>query len=281
MYKGLDTPEQHRQRSEYIRTLVQSPTETPAQSETHSHPIPRSIVQFWHDSQQIPRDVEECIDSWRDWTAQGFSHQVFDSQSAQAFIDEAFDSRYLRAFRRCYHPAMQADYFRLCYLHINGGLYVDADDVCVSNDVEFLFSDGRLKVQPLCYDVATQRMVDPKRFIFERAQSPDWIFYLNNNPLASHPRNKVIEQALERATDLLERSDASCLPEIQETTGPGNLSKVVYDMGASGQVDKDALMILATWETVAVSKWPLSYRDDARNWRLSNRKIFASSEPIA
>ena len=49
---------------------------------------------------------------------------------------------------------MQADYFRLCYLLVEGGFYVDADDVCVGTDIGWLFEDGRLKLQPLCYDMA-------------------------------------------------------------------------------------------------------------------------------
>jgi hypothetical protein len=50
---------------------------------------------------------------------------------------------------------MQADYFRLCYVLVEGGIYVDADDVCVGTDIGWLAEDGRLKLQPLCYDIAT------------------------------------------------------------------------------------------------------------------------------
>lgn len=34
------------------------------------------------------------------------------------------------------------------------------------------------------------------------------------------------------------------------------------------------LMILSHWERFAKSVWPLNYRADARNGRLSNRKAF-------
>lgn len=34
------------------------------------------------------------------------------------------------------------------------------------------------------------------------------------------------------------------------------------------------LVVLRDWESFAVSRWPLSYRSDARNWRFSNQQRF-------
>jgi mannosyltransferase OCH1-like enzyme len=173
---------------------------------------------------------------------------------------------------------MQADYFRLCYLYINGGLYVDADDVCTAENIDFLFADNRLKIQPLCYDLEMGYMVDPARFLDNCEASPDWIFYFNNNPLVAERQHPVIAQALERATSILEFSRGNPLPEIQETTGPGNLSKVIFEMGMRREIDESNLFVLRSWETIAVSKWPLSYRNDMRNWRLSNQQTFVGNE---
>jgi len=44
---------------------------------------------------------------------------------------------------------MQSDYFRLCYILVEGGLYVDADDVYQGMDIDYLFTDSRLKINPL------------------------------------------------------------------------------------------------------------------------------------
>ena len=66
------------------------------------------------------------------WKASGFEHRLFDERTAAAFINSSLGARYKRVFESCYHPAMQADYFRLCYVLVKGGFYVDADDVCVS-----------------------------------------------------------------------------------------------------------------------------------------------------
>ena len=52
---------------------------------------------------------------------------------------------------------MRCDYFRLCFMARNGGFYVDADEVYQDVDCEYLFEDGRLKLQPLCYEMSTTR----------------------------------------------------------------------------------------------------------------------------
>jgi mannosyltransferase OCH1-like enzyme len=203
---------------------------------------------------------------------------LFDERSARAFIGGSLDARHERAFERCYHPAMQADYFRLCYLFVEGGFYVDADDICVGAQIGWLFDDGRLQVQPLCYDVVSGTMVNPSAFLHIDAHNPSWIFYFNNNPLIANQGHPIIERALLRATNLLEIADEDALPEIQATTGPGNLSRSIFEHAATlGGVESD-LVILRDWDSLAVSKWPLSYRGDARNWRLSNQKRFRRND---
>jgi mannosyltransferase OCH1-like enzyme len=272
-----DTLEHHQRRSEFIRKLVQQSVGRLAINAQYLHRTPATIVQFWHDLQELPVDVEECIASWTRWTSRGFRHQLFDEGSAKAFIGGALDARHKSAFERCYHPAMQADYFRLCYLFVQGGFYVDADDVSLGSDVDWLFDDGRLKIQPLCYDVASGTMVAPSVFLRSDAYDANWIFYFNNNPLIASRGHPIIALALQHATDLLALANDDLLPEIQTTTGPGNLSKSIFEFGTtSGDVERD-LVVLRDWDSLAVSRWPLSHRADARNWRLSNQRRFRRS----
>ena len=190
-------------------------------------------MQFWHDLRELPGDVEECIASWVGWTKNGLAHRLFDEPSAKEFIGDSLSARHKRAFELCYHPAMQADYFRLCYLFVEGGFYVDADDVCIGTDIGWLFDDGRLKIQPLCYDTASGTMVNSSVFLRNDAYNPSWIFYFNNNPLIASPEHPVIDRALRQATDLLEFAGEDALPEIQTTTGPGNLSKTIFGLGTT------------------------------------------------
>jgi mannosyltransferase OCH1-like enzyme len=270
-----DSPEHDRQRSEFIRNLIQRRLGEHFVNERYRQLMPRTIVQFWHDLPRLPPDVEECIRSWTRWETSGFTHSLFDERAASGFIGASLGTRHKSAFERCYHPAMQADYFRLCYLLVEGGFYVDADDVCVGNDIGWLFEDGRLKLQPLCYDISTGAMVEPSVFLGFDVYDPKWIFYFNNNPLIAGPGHPVIERALSQATSLLELAGEDAFPEIQTTTGPGNLSKSIFDLGTTPGGDiGDDLVVLRDWNSLAVSQWPLTHRGDARNWRLSNQKRF-------
>ena len=273
-----DSDEHHRQRSEFIRTLVQGNFDNQAPTARHGRPTPRTIVQYWHNRDQLPRDVETCMSTWRRWESSGFSYRLYDWSAARAYIRRFAGYRYERAFMRCYHPAMQADYFWLCFIAKEGGLYVDADDICVGADIEFLFEDGRLRLQPLCYDIDSDKMVDTPTFLHDGAFSSSWIFYFNNNPLAGGSAHPIIVNALGRATEAIEASDNTALPEIQSTTGPGNLSKSVFELRQSFGTFEGELKVLREWSACGVTKWPLSYREDSRNWRLSNQKKFNYSE---
>lgn len=268
------TAEHHRQRSEYIRTLVQQPQAELPRHYLNRKNTPKVIVQYWDNLKELPEDIKDCIRSWSRWNANGYSHHLFDENSAREFIAISLCERHEIAFTNCYHPAMQADYFRLCYLLVEGGLYVDADDVCIGTDIRLLFDDGRLKLQPLCYDMASGNMVDPAVFLKSGAYNKNWIFYFNNDPVIARSGHPVIELALQQATNALQRIDNDALPEIQETTGPGNISKSILKLAHTPSAVESDLVVLKDWESLAVSQWPLSYRNDARNWRHSNQQRF-------
>lgn len=271
--RGRDR-EEHRARSAFVRAVVQRTGEPgPVPAAFWSGPR-RTIVQFWDDLDRLPGDVGECIESWKQLEARGFDVRLFDDNGAREFIASRLGPRHENAYRGCYHPAMQSDYFRLCYILVEGGCYLDADDVHNGPAIEHLFDDGRLKVQPLCYDVETDRMVPPEIFTQPGAYDSTWIFYFNNNPLLAAPGHPIIERALANATAALERAADGELPEIQSTTGPGNLTRSIFELAQQSGATWSAFLLLSDWEKVASSRWPLSYRGDTRNWRLSNRREY-------
>lgn len=262
--------EDHRARSAYVRRVVQRTGEPGPVPAAFSSGPRRTIVLFWDDLERLPGDVGDCIDSWRILEARGFDVRLFDNNGAREFIASHLGLRHESAYRRCYHPAMQSDYFRLCYVLVDGGCYLDADDVHNGPAIERLFDDGRLKIQPLCYDVETDQMVPPEIFTEPGADAPTWIFYFNNNPLIAAPGHPIVERALANATAALEQATDGELPEIQATTGPGNLTRSIFELAQQSGATLSALLVLRDWEDVASSRWPLSYRSDTRNWRLSN-----------
>lgn len=262
-------------RSEYIRKLVQKPVSS---GKRHGAiDIPKVIVQFWHDLDNVPNDVQECLNSWEFLKRRGFKRIIFDDHMARDFICRRFSEKHVAAFDLCCHSAMRSDYFRLCYLLKQGGFYVDADEVCQGGDFHFFFNDGRLKVQPLCYDIFSGKMVQPCIFLKLDVYSPNWIFYVNNNPIIAPLGNQIIQLALERATSiLLSRPEERV--DIQSTTGPGNLSASLVRYWnclecKDGDQDFD---FLYDWDFFSISKWPLSYRNDKRNWRVWRELIYQS-----
>lgn len=270
MNAGNPIEEDHRARSSFVRGLVQRSGEPAVASSVFSRKPPKRIVQFWDDLDRLPGDVGECIETWRKAEEQGVERLLFDKRQARDFIRRRLGARHKRAYDRCYHPAMQSDYFRLCYILVEGGCYIDADDVYDGSQIQHLFSDGRLKIQPLCYDMATNMMVPPSLFTKPGANAVSWIFYFNNNPLIAGSGHPLINRALTQATLSLEKDVTNGLPEIQSTTGPGNLTKSIFDAVNESSEIEQTLLVLCDWENIAKIRWELSYRNDPRNWRLSN-----------
>ena len=260
----------HAYRSRYIRQLVQGLDNPSVVEQPRKTSIPKIIVQYWHNPLDLPADVAHCLESWSPLASTGFTRLLFDDKSASKFISVHFGDHYLKAFNRCHHPAMRCDYFRLCFILLNGGFYVDADEVYSGRNFDDYFCDARLKVQPLCYDTTTDTMVPPQLFLGERKPAVSWIYYINNNPLISPPDHPVIHIALKRASGLLLTTSGKA--DIQSTTGPGNItaSLVEHALTCERANESRDFQILSDWEEISTSVWPLSYRNDDRNWRLAN-----------
>lgn len=264
--------ENHGLRSEFIRQLTLQQLQRPlgratSRSTGQAIPIPRILVRYWDDPERVPSDVRGCLDSWEALRSEGFSIRMFGDESAHRYIAGRYGPRETAAFERCRHPAMRSDFLRMCFVLAEGGLYVDADDVLLSDGWREILSDSKLKVQPLCYDTRAEAMVSAAELRQVDLPTEDRIFYVNNNPIAAPPDHPVLRRALTRATDTLLGEDPS--PEIQSTTGPGNLTAALaahaHELLESGsQPDYELLL---DWGATAEPRWDLAYRRDARNWR--------------
>ena len=232
-----------------------------------SDAIPRTLVRYWHDPHRVPVDVRKCLDSWEPLRGEGFSMRMFDDASARAYIAERYGPREVAAFERCRHPAMRSDYLRMGFVLAEGGLYVDADDVLVGDGWNEVFRNGMLKVQPLCYDVRGGGMVAAAELRRADLPTEGRIFYVNNNPIAAPAGHPVLRRALARATETLLGDHPA--PEIQSTTGPGNLtaSLAAYAHEALARGVQLDFELLLDWESAAATCWNLAYRADDRNWR--------------
>lgn len=261
--------ENESQRSNCVRsiTLAQLAITEPGRRPAPQTTIPRKIVRFWHDSKDIPGDVKECLVSWDRLKDHGFEFHMFEDRTAADYIGTKYGARERAAFSLCRHPAMRSDYFRLCFVLAEGGFYVDADDVLLNDGWKVLFWDDRLKIQPLCYDIAAQGMLPAAKIWQPDLPVENRIFYVNNDPLVAPAGHPIVRKALSRATAKL--LSGQLRPEIQETTGPGNLTAVLVAharelAGANLPLDFE---LIRDWDGISETRWPLSYRNDARNWR--------------
>lgn len=257
-----------RLRSDFIRHLTLEQLAGDRESLRHRQigatvSIPRTLVRFWHDLCDIPTDVRECLESWDALRDEGFEFRMFGDDSAAVYIAERYGPRELAAFTRCRHPAMRSDYLRMCVVLADGGLYVDADDVLIGRGWIDVFRDGALKIQPLCYDLSTGGMVSAPQLRQKDLPTKGRIFYVNNNPIAAPAGHPILRRALTRATDRLLGDERA--PEIQSTTGPGNLTAVLA--AHARESHEPDFELLLHWEETAEPRWDLEYRGDARNWR--------------
>jgi len=265
----LMVSEDDRLRSQYILQLILE--KNSVLSGKNKLLIPHVLVQFW-DSTTVPSDVSECMKSWKPLKDKGFDYILFDDEQAKWFILKNFNKRHLNAYNKCRHPAMRADYFRLCYLVNKGGFYVDADEVYKGDDLKEWFNDNKLKLHPLCYDSSTNSMVNEIDFMKTPCDSPNLTFYVNNNPIIAPPHHPVLNIALERSTQILLTQTKGVKQDVQSMTGPGNLtaSLVYHSIETKSDTLAQEFAFLSNWNDFSKSQWPLEYRKDNRNWRLWN-----------
>lgn len=263
--------EQANLRSDFIREITLQQLEAEANAtrhvDTNQCSIPRTLVRYWHDPADLPEDVRICLQSWNCLADEGFEFHMFDDVSAEAYIADAYGDRECKAFKRCHHPAMRCDYLRLCFILAEGGFYVDADDVLLGDGWRHIFRDNRLKVQPLCYDITAGGMMPAAEIWRSDLLLDGRVFYVNNDPIAAPPDHPVLRRALVRATEKLLGEDPC--PEIQSTTGPGNLTAALAAHARQLQL-KGVVFdfeLLRNWDSIAEMRWELSYRGDSRNWR--------------
>jgi hypothetical protein len=267
----LGFEEDDRLRSAFIRDLTLQQLDRSATSSAgglaESALIPKTLIQYWHDPCDVPDDVRTCLNSWDRLGKEGFEFRMFNDVSAAAYIADGYGAQESEAFARCRHPAMRSDYLRMCFVLAEGGIYVDADDVLLSDDWKYIFQNGGLKVQPLCYDIASRSMVPAVEIWRTDLPTNGRIFYVNNDPIAAPAGHPVLLRALARATERLLGEDR--LPDIQSTTGPGNFTAALAAHARDLKIAGSPLdfELLHNWDAIVETRWELSYRGDARNWR--------------
>ena len=218
-------------------------------------PSPKAVqlMQFW-DRETPPLDVQGVMASW-DRLHPGLAHHVFSQANARAFLETHYGSELVAAFDVCHHPAMKADLFRIAFLLESGGLYIDADELCL---------------QPMP-DILAAAVSSEATAV----RSGDVPGYLHNLFLGARAGSRPMRRALdEMIPNLLRAGAEGRKARIWETTGPGVVTRAVAahmlaadDAGLPADV---VLLPLQQYRGFVLTDNALSYKaDPAANWHVA------------
>ncbi len=218
----------------------------PATPRTIAGSIPRVIVQAWFGG-PMPGDVVHVSQRWKeahpDW-----DHIVFDDESGADFLAEHHGVDAVRAIRSARHPAAKADLFRLAYLSVEGGVWVDADDGPVT---------------PLDELVTGRRLV-----LWQEDRGS-----LGNNLLGSCPGHPAITLAWR---DALQSIRDSYTESTWLATGPGLITRAIAlwiaVSGRQQHIGADTLVLdPASTRRYLKQTRPLSYKGTLRSWQVAEQ----------
>lgn len=215
-----------------------------------THPlIPRRIVQFW-DSASVPQDVRDLMQTWREVQPE-FEYELFNNRTALDFIRQHFQVDVSTAYTRAHGPAQKADLFRLAYLFIKGGIYVDADDRCIGRLDSIIPSTATLALWHETYGT------------------------VGNNLIAAVAGHPVIKRALAQATIAINRGDRDSL---WLSTGPGvvtrSLTQVLVDALPNNMIVSNSLVVLTAGELqrAIALQCRLNYKKTDQHWSRAMQK---------
>lgn len=92
--------------------------------------IPKTIIQTYY-TNEIPKEIRLATESWQLLNPE-YKYLFFDDEMCANFISDNFNKDVLKSFNSLIPGAFKADLFRYCFLYINGGVYVDIDNVCLT-----------------------------------------------------------------------------------------------------------------------------------------------------
>jgi len=199
--------------------------------------IPRQVYQYWNTS-FVPAQVMAMTASWSNLA--GIQHQLFNRDDVIRFYRQNLGPRWVRAFRMTQNPAEEADFFRVCMLAKNGGIYADADDV--------LFGDLAPVLKP-----------EAGLIVFRETFGA-----VGNNFMAARPAHPAMVTAARMARTALLRRDQD---STWSKTGPGMVTRAVVGYLARNDADNDAVMYEQPQLMALISMHnPVHYKQTDAHW---------------
>ncbi len=205
--------------------------------------IPQSVIQFW-DSEDPPQDVTGLMRSWQELNPE-FFYKLLNEKTATQYLARRHPPQVLKAFQTVSEPARKSDIFRLAWLALEGGVYVDADDRCLAPLNAILPNDAELVLYQ--EDVCS----------------------IGNNFIAARPGHPVIQEALQLAVQAIHRGDVD---NVWLSSGPGLLTRVLAEHLATlakNQVRMPAGILILNLQRIfhhIAMHCTLGYKHSVRHW---------------
>lgn len=202
--------------------------------------IPQRIAQFW-ESADPPPEIE-AFSSHNAAMNPDWDYQLFHDVTARNFLSNHAEPAALVAYSRARLAAEKADIFRLAWLCHRGGVYMDADDKCLTGLDALL--DLRLRF------VACQ----------------EYLTSIGNNFIAAAPNHPILGLALAGACSAPANTSGE---SIWLAKGPGLLTRAVAAAGTA----KDGAFCDGVWIMPAhrlnwhvATALPLGYKTSNAHW---------------
>jgi len=203
--------------------------------------IPRLIHQFW-DEASPTEEVARMMDGTRALHPD-FAYTRWNHATAQEFLAGHTAPQVRRAYRIARHVAVRADLLRLALLLVEGGVYLDVDNLCRAPLTTLLPGGAELVLY----------QDDPGS--------------IGNDFMAAAPGHPLVAEALAGAAAAVADGAGET---VWLSTGPGLISRILARAVAAGALPNIPagvqLWSLPTVCAVIARHRPLNYKRDGRHW---------------
>ncbi len=211
-------------------------------------------MQFWDKSP--PAEIRRLFDQvGKVCRETGYEHVVFDLASARERIAATAGAPWVQHFDDAFHPAMQADIFRVLELYHHGGLYIDADMTLVR----------AIPYAPPTVPLFAQWTGDT------RTNVANW--FLSSPP--AHPAFALIIERIADQLNAAEREPDGTFTKtnLLKLTGPAIVARALEEYLAAREGEPVAAVMPVSWchSFVAPARRflpnPPQYKRDGLHWK--------------
>lgn len=223
-----------------LRRMGAIPANAPQSARPGAEKIPRRIIQFWDAADPEPEIAALCAHNKS--INSGWEYQLYNNETARQFLHDHGEGDALAAYSEASLAAAKADIFRLACLYHKGGVYLDADDKCLTRLDNLL--DRRLTFTACQEDLTS----------------------IGNNFIACAPKHPILSHALKIAGATRNNTTGE---SVWLALGPGLLTRAIAAAGTTREGTlRQGIWIMPAYRLNQHVKtaMPLGYKSTAAHW---------------